>query len=87
MILTDGRLNAAIVGQSVAAIAEVAGFTIPDNTRVLIGEVEAIDKSEPFAYEKLSPILAMYRAKDFLNAVDKAEELVLFGGHGHTSSL
>ncbi|OIP75253.1 MAG: bifunctional acetaldehyde-CoA/alcohol dehydrogenase [Oscillatoriales cyanobacterium CG2_30_44_21] len=87
VILADGHLNAAIVGQSVAAIAEVAGFSIPDNTRVLIGEVEAIDKSEPFAYEKLSPILAMYRAKDFLNAVDKAEELVLFGGHGHTSSL
>jgi len=87
VILTDGRLNAAIVGQSVAAIAQVAGFEIPDNTRVLIGEVEAIDKNEPFAYEKLSPILAMYRAKDFHDAVDKAESLVLFGGHGHTSVL
>ncbi len=87
VILTDGRLNAAIVGQSVAAIAQVAGFEIPDNIRVLIGEVEAIDKNEPFAYEKLSPILAMYRAKDFHDAVDKAESLVLFGGHGHTSVL
>lgn len=87
VILTEGRLNAAIVGQSVQTIAQVAGFTVPDNTRVLIGEVEAIDRSEPFAYEKLSPILAMYHAADFHQAVDKAEELVLFGGHGHTSSL
>jgi acetaldehyde dehydrogenase/alcohol dehydrogenase len=87
VILTDGRLNAAIVGQSVAAIAQIAGFEIPDNTRVLIGEVEAINKDEPFAYEKLSPILAMYRAQDFHDAVDKAEALVLFGGHGHTSVL
>ncbi len=87
VILTEGRLNAAIVGQSVAAIAQIAGFEIPDNTRVLIGEVEAINKNEPFAYEKLSPILAMYRAQDFHDAVDKAEALVLFGGHGHTSVL
>ncbi|WP_271254517.1 bifunctional acetaldehyde-CoA/alcohol dehydrogenase [Pseudanabaena sp. Chao 1811] len=87
VILTEGRLNAAIVGQSVAAIAQIAGFEIPDNTRVLIGEVEAINKNEPFAYEKLSPILAMYHAKDFHDAVDKAEALVLFGGHGHTSVL
>ncbi|NJL91063.1 MAG: bifunctional acetaldehyde-CoA/alcohol dehydrogenase [Coleofasciculaceae cyanobacterium SM2_1_6] len=87
LILTEGRLNAAIVGQSVQKIAQVAGFTVPENTRVLIGEVEAIDRSEPFAYEKLSPILAMYHAEDFHQAVDKAEELVLFGGHGHTSSL
>ncbi|NMF58141.1 bifunctional acetaldehyde-CoA/alcohol dehydrogenase [Pseudanabaena yagii GIHE-NHR1] len=87
VILTDGRLNAAIVGQSVAAIAQIAGFEIPDNTRVLIGEVEAINKNEPFAYEKLSPILAMYHANDFHDAVDKAEALVLFGGHGHTSVL
>ena len=87
VILTEGRLNAAIVGQSVQTIAQVAGFTVPENTRVLIGEVEAIDRSEPFAYEKLSPILAMYHAADFHQAVDKAEELVLFGGHGHTSSL
>ena len=87
VILKDGRLNADIVGQSVIKIAEVAGFGIPENTRVLIGEVEAISKDEPFAYEKLSPILAMYRANDFHDAVDKAEELVLFGGHGHTSVL
>ncbi|MDX2256590.1 MAG: bifunctional acetaldehyde-CoA/alcohol dehydrogenase [Pseudanabaenaceae cyanobacterium bins.39] len=87
VILTDGRLNAAIVGQSVQTIAEVAGFTVPEHIRVLIGEVEAIDKNEPFAYEKLSPILAMYRADDFYGAVAKADELILFGGHGHTSVL
>ena len=87
VILNDGRLNVAIVGQTVLKIAEIAGFEIPANTRVLIGEVEEISQAEPFAYEKLSPILAMYRAKDFPDAVAKAEELVLFGGHGHTSSL
>ncbi len=87
VILTDGHLNPAIVGQTVSKIAEVAGLEIPGNTRVLIGEVEAIDKDEPFAYEKLSPILAMYRAADFHDAVEKAEALILFGGHGHTSAL
>ncbi|MEG3849159.1 bifunctional acetaldehyde-CoA/alcohol dehydrogenase [Microcoleus sp. herbarium19] len=87
VILTDGRLNPAIVGQTALKIAEVAGLEIPANTRVLIGEVEAIDKDEPFAYEKLSPILAMYRAADFYHAVEKAEALILFGGHGHTSAL
>lgn len=87
VILTDGHLNPAIVGQTVSKIAEVAGLEIPGNTRVLIGEVEAIDKDEPFAYEKLSPILAMYRATDFHDAVEKAEALILFGGHGHTSAL
>ncbi|WP_377475397.1 bifunctional acetaldehyde-CoA/alcohol dehydrogenase [Microcoleus anatoxicus] len=87
VILTDGHLNPKIVGQTVSKIAEVAGLEIPGNTRVLIGEVEAIDKDEPFAYEKLSPILAMYRATDFHDAVEKAEALILFGGHGHTSAL
>ncbi|TAF39799.1 MAG: bifunctional acetaldehyde-CoA/alcohol dehydrogenase, partial [Oscillatoriales cyanobacterium] len=87
VILTDGHLNPKIVGQTVSKIAEVAGLEIPGNTRVLIGEVEAIDKDEPFAYEKLSPILAMYRAADFHDAVEKAEALILFGGHGHTSAL
>lgn len=87
VILTDGRLNAEIVGQSVIKIAEVAGFEVPENTKVLIGEVETIAKDEPFAYEKLSPILAMYRAQDFNDAVEKAESLIFFGGHGHTSVL
>nr|WP_281362120.1 bifunctional acetaldehyde-CoA/alcohol dehydrogenase [Oxynema aestuarii] len=87
IIIVNGRLNAAIVGQSVEKLAELAGISVPPNTRVLIGEVEAIDESEPFAYEKLSPILAMYRAKDFYDAVDKAEALIKFGGRGHTSVL
>jgi len=86
-ILTDGRLNPNIVGQPVKKIAEEAGFSIPDDTRVIIGEVEAIAADEPFAYEKLSPILAMYRGKDFEDAVQKAEALVEFGGRGHTAAL
>ena len=87
IILANGRLNAAIVGQPVEKLAELAGITIPDNTRVLIGEVDAIATEEPFSFEKLSPILAMYRASDFLEAVHKAELLINFGGHGHTSVL
>jgi acetaldehyde dehydrogenase/alcohol dehydrogenase len=86
-ILTDGRLNPNIVGQPVKKIAEEAGFSIPEDTRVIIGEVEAIAADEPFAYEKLSPILAMYRATDFEEAVQKAEALVQFGGRGHTAAL
>ncbi len=86
-ILVDGHLNANIVGQPVKKIAEEAGFSIPDDTRVIIGEVEAIAADEPFAYEKLSPILAMYRGKDFEDAVQKAEALVQFGGRGHTAAL
>ncbi len=86
-ILVDGHLNPKIVGQPVKKIAEEAGFSIPDDTRVIIGEVEAIATDEPFAYEKLSPILAMYRATDFEEAVQKAEALVQFGGRGHTAAL
>lgn len=86
-ILADGRLNANIVGQPVKKIAAEAGFSLPEGTRVIIGEVEAIATEEPFAYEKLSPILAMYRAKDFEDAVEKAEALVEFGGRGHTAAL
>ena len=86
-ILVDGHLNANIVGQPVQKIAEEAGFSVPKDTRVIIGEVEAIATDEPFAYEKLSPILAMYRAKDFEDAVQKAEQLVQFGGRGHTAAL
>ncbi len=87
IILKNGRLNAAIVGQSTATLAELAGITIPEGTRVLIGEVSDINPEEPFAYEKLSPILAMYRAYDFVHAVSMAEQLVQFGGMGHTSVL
>ncbi|EDW6546234.1 iron-containing alcohol dehydrogenase, partial [Salmonella enterica subsp. enterica] len=87
VLLKNGALNAAIVGQSAATIAEIAGIFVPENSKVLIGEVSATDVSEPFAHEKLSPTLAMYRAKDFADAVDKAEQLVAMGGIGHTSCL
>ncbi|ECS6031489.1 aldehyde dehydrogenase family protein, partial [Salmonella enterica] len=87
VLLKNGALNAAIVGQSAATIAEIAGIFVPENSKVLIGEVSATDASEPFAHEKLSPTLAMYRAKDFADAVDKAEQLVAMGGIGHTSCL
>ena len=87
VILKNGALNAAIVGQPAYKIAELAGFTVPQNTKILIGEVTAVDESEPFAHEKLSPTLAMYRAKDFEDAVEKAEKLVAMGGIGHTSCL
>ncbi|MFP4219966.1 MAG: bifunctional acetaldehyde-CoA/alcohol dehydrogenase [Phormidium sp.] len=87
LLINNGRLNANIVGQSVETIAELADITIPENTRVLISEVSDISTDEPFAYEKLSPVLAMYRASDFDEAVDKAEALVEFGGRGHTAVL
>jgi acetaldehyde dehydrogenase/alcohol dehydrogenase len=86
-IIVGGRLNAEIVGQPVEKLAELAGISVPANTRVLIGEVGEIGAGEPFSYEKLSPILAMYRAKDFHEATDKAAQLIIFGGHGHTSVL
>ncbi len=87
VILKNGALNAAIVGQPAYKIAELAGFSVPENTKILIGEVTVVDESEPFAHEKLSPTLAMYRAKDFEDAVEKAEKLVAMGGIGHTSCL
>jgi acetaldehyde dehydrogenase/alcohol dehydrogenase len=86
-ILKDGRLNADIVGQPAAKIAAMAGIKVPDDVKVLIGEAEVIGRDEPFAYEKLSPVLALYRAKDFADAVVKAAALVEFGGIGHTSAL
>ncbi|NJK38956.1 MAG: bifunctional acetaldehyde-CoA/alcohol dehydrogenase [Oscillatoriales cyanobacterium RM2_1_1] len=86
-IIVNGRLNAEIVGQPVKKLAELADIEIPENTRVIIGEVEEINTAEPFAYEKLSPILAMYHAKTFEEAVDKSEKLVEFGGRGHTAAL
>jgi acetaldehyde dehydrogenase / alcohol dehydrogenase len=86
-ILKDGHLSAAIVGQSVSKLATLAGIDIPDGTKVLVGEVDAISPEEPFAYEKLSPILAMYRAPSFQAAVEKAEQLIAFGGRGHTAVL
>jgi len=87
VILIDGKLNASIVGQSAYKIANLAGITVPESTKVLIGEVSSTDKSEPFAHEKLSPILGMYVAKDFEDALLKADALVKLGGFGHTSVL
>ncbi len=86
-ILVGGALNAKIVGQSAHKIAELAGVEVPEKTKILIGEVESTELSEEFAHEKLSPVLAMYRAKDFAEALDKAERLVADGGYGHTSSV
>lgn len=86
-ILINGALNAKIVGQSAHTIAKLAGVDVPEETKILIGEVESVDISEEFSHEKLSPVLAMYHAKDFDEALDKAETLVCDGGHGHTASL
>ncbi|MGN0591602.1 aldehyde dehydrogenase family protein, partial [Ruminococcus sp.] len=86
-ILINGALNARIVGQSAYRIAELAGVKVPEETKILIGEVESVDISEEFAHEKLSPVLAMYKAADFQDALDKAEHLIADGGYGHTSSL
>jgi acetaldehyde dehydrogenase/alcohol dehydrogenase len=87
ILLKDGRLNPAIVGQSVQTIAALAGIQVPEGTKLLIGEVEKVGPEEPFSYEKLAPILALYRANDFHSAVDVAVQLVNFGGRGHTSVL
>ena len=86
-ILVNGALNAKIVGQSAYTIAAMAGIAVPETTKILIGEVDSLELSEPFAHEKLSPVLAMYRAADFADALNKAERLVADGGYGHTSSL
>ncbi len=86
-IIINGAVNAKIVGQPATKIAEMAGVSVPENTKILIGEVEKVDISEEFAHEKLSPVLAMYKAKDFDDAIDKAHSLILDGGIGHTSSL
>ena len=86
-ILINGALNAKIVGQKAATIAELAGVKVPETTKVLIGEVESVDISEEFAHEKLSPVLAMYKAENFDDAIEKARHLIYDGGMGHTSSL
>ena len=86
-IIINGALNAKIVGQPAAKIAELSGVTVPEGTKILIGEVESVDISEEFAHEKLSPVLAMYKATSFADALDKAEQLVADGGYGHTSSV
>jgi len=86
-IIINGSLNAKIVGQSAYRIAQLSGVEVPENAKILIGEVESVDLSEEFAHEKLSPVLAMYRAKSFKEALQKAERLIADGGYGHTSSL
>ena len=86
-VLINGSLNAKIVGQRAAHIAELAGVTVPEGTKILIGEVESVELSEEFAHEKLSPVLAMYRAADLQDAFAKAERLIHDGGLGHTSSI
>ena len=86
-IIINGALNAKIVGQKAHAIAELAGINVPEDTKILIGEVESVDLSEEFAHEKLSPVLAMYKANSFEDALNKAYQLIEDGGIGHTSSL
>ena len=86
-IIINGALNAKIVGQKPVTIAALAGVTIPEETKVLIGEVESVDISEEFAHEKLSPVLAMYKSENFEDALSKAEQLIADGGYGHTSSV
>ncbi|MDR0197589.1 MAG: bifunctional acetaldehyde-CoA/alcohol dehydrogenase [Oscillospiraceae bacterium] len=86
-IIINGALNAKIVGQSAFTIAGLAGIKVPESVKILIGEVESVELSEEFAHEKLSPVLALYRAADFSDALDKAERLVRDGGFGHTASI
>ncbi|MEG2085716.1 MAG: bifunctional acetaldehyde-CoA/alcohol dehydrogenase, partial [Clostridia bacterium] len=86
-IIINGALNAKIVGQSAFTIAALAGVSVDADTKILIGEVESVELSEEFAHEKLSPVLAMYKAENFDDAVNKAEKLIADGGYGHTSSL
>ena len=86
-IIINGSLNAKIVGQSAHRIAELAGVKTPEDAKILIGEVTSVDICEEFAHEKLSPVLAMYKAKNFDDALEKADRLVRDGGIGHTSSL
>ncbi len=86
-IVVDGKLNAKIVGQSAAKIAEMAGIKVDPETKVLIGETDGVGRDYPFSCEKLSPVLALYKAKDFNAALDRAQQLLEFGGMGHTSVL
>jgi len=86
-IIVNHALNAKIVGQKAAKIAELAGVTVPEATKILIGEVESVELSEEFAHEKLSPVLAIYKAANFDEALDKADRLVKDGGYGHTASI
>src|SRR5690606_34422155 len=87
VILVNGVLNAGIVGQSAYKIAQLAGFQVPEYTKILIGEVESVEREEAFSHEKLSPLLAMYKAGTFDEALEKSVRLVKLGGFGHTSVL
>lgn len=86
-IIINGGTNAKVVGQTAPTIAKMAGFEVPADTKLLIGEVESVDLSEEFAHEKLCPVLAMYKAENFEEALDKADTLVREGGFGHTADL
>ena len=86
-IIINGALNAKIVGQSAYTIAKLSGVTVPESAKILMGEVESVELEEEFAHEKLSPVLAMYKAKNFDDAIEKATKLIADGGYGHTSSL
>ena len=86
-VIINGALNAKIVGQTAKTIADLAGVSVPDGTKILIGEVESVEPTEEFAHEKLSPVLAMYKAKDTEDAFSKAERLIADGGYGHTASI
>ena len=86
-IIINGSLNAKIVGQSAYKIAKLSGVDVPENSKILIGEVESVDISEEFAHEKLSPVLAMYKFDTIEEAFDNAEQLIADGGYGHTSSI
>ena len=86
-ILINGSVNAKIVGQTAPTIAKLCGFEVPESARILVGEVSSVELEEPFAHEKLSPVLAMYKAKDFDDALKKAQKLVADGGYGHTSVI
>ncbi|MBQ9843102.1 MAG: bifunctional acetaldehyde-CoA/alcohol dehydrogenase [Oscillospiraceae bacterium] len=87
IILVNGSVNAKIVGQSAHTIAALAGVEVPESTKILIGEVDSVDISEPFAHEKLSPVLAMYRSPNFEDALNKAQQLLEDGGFGHTAAV
>ena len=86
-VIINGSVNAKIVGQSAYKIAQIAGVEVPKSTKILIGEATSVEPSEAMAHEKLSPVLGMYKAKTFDEALAKAERLVADGGYGHTSSL
>ena len=86
-MIINGSLNSKIAGQSAYDIAKLAGIDVPESTKILIGEVTSVSLDEPFAHEKLSPVLGMYKAKDFDDALDKADHLIKDGGYGHTASL